>query len=954
MEGTSGSGSGISRVPGGVLCRTDAGFLCVGKNAVSHPVLKSLPYEHTVESWFREGFPDAEYNCSHATAINIPRADAPGILAIQGAKGLGKSKFIAETLKALPDTTSVLFITFQISLANASLRVLGPHAKMYSEQSGCLLPEAHPRLCVVINSVGRVEPGYEVVIIDELVSVVNAIAGTNLILPRTRTDILVHLHAILEQARCVIVADAMLDARCLRFLLSCCRGVGKPPKPFRLYDYTHRLHSDYTYVAHAYEDTWHDRLKKVLEAGGKVVVACMTVKHVDALKALYGHKYTTLSYTRKDNPETLIAHMRRGVDECWTGCQLLLYSPVITAGCSFERAHFDFAFFYGKCNLAPARTAIQMLARVRDISNKCVHVFISKFDGDSCALGYKPLPEEDDAHSHAHAHAHGSLEEHHLDLLRQLNAFNAREELVCRAAFPYYFWLLAVQSGIGITFEMAESHSYMLPISTTESGGCMSREDVLLATATTARLEKPSAHAWDIRTKKNFDASYAGRLLQRAGSLHLERATALHLLDGITVLKEGMPCSALGFARSRDTRSRSWVVLTAQRALLALAATSAESRCVAIGSPSSVILPRTTVFYDTAAEGADFQPPELRTQACFLNALDSYVDPAEALDTSTSLDATWVIAAADASVRTQDVPVTKTALDLPRPFELDTACVTAVREAVDYAVRTLFDADDVKGLQEAWIGVNVRVGNALATADAVVISRHNLWNVLIFRASGTACNAYDFDVIKGMALLTRIPAPYRRGALVLVYFETSQLVTVDTSRWGAAVSFKHHLDTKTRLCAWDAASCVFFMLFHATGEIDVCYSNESTVVTHGSIEAAFAGVASNKVVSWGFRDGFHNAYTKRVCDLEYVLAAQLPVAEPEVTIAIDSVHPESSPVGAAPTVGVCRLRMLYRSAVKNCALVVFQQDRDPKCLEIYSMPSVAFLTLHRCLDTHTL
>ena len=966
---------------------TEAGFVCLADRAVTHSVLKRLPYEHTVESWVRDCFPDAVYQSSDSATIVIPHADAEGILAIQGAKGLGKSKFIASTIAAMPESTTVLFITFQISLANASLRVLGPCAKLYSQHEGLLPPEGYPRLCVVINSLSRVEPGYDVVVVDELVSVVNSIASTQLIAPSLRTDILVHLHAILRSAKRVIVADAMLDAKCLRFLLSCCLdtategeevaaatvatvpAVASVPKQLRVYDFTHRPHDDYRYVAHAVEDTWKRALRGFLEKGHRVVVACMTKAQAELLKEEYQSRCSTYCYTG-DDTVLLSAQMREGVDEHWDKCQLLVYSPVITAGCSFERPHFDYAFFYGKCNLASARTAIQMLSRVRDISKKRVHVFLSQFGSNECALGYAPLFETEDDEDDDDENAQQTLrlcattrtlKEHHLDLLKQLNEFRDREQLICKTAFPYYFWLFAVQSGAVITFEYEQSHSALLTSHEKNLRGVGVSDD-LDGPCFVVKAEKHFAHAWDIRCDKEYNR-YNGKLLQRAGALHADRAAELNFFSGVRVTKETLTKEPLGVGRLKDARSRAWAVLVAQRALVLATATGGKRR-VLVTEPDSCqacVQPYVTAVFPPAAELATCQPPDLRIQAPLKPAFKGYFTfDVSDVHVNVAVEDAWLLAALDVSVRTSGTPMTAAALAVERPSELDAGCLKRISGAVEEAFGSFFigageDADVTDACTEAWVGLNVTMGSGsgAAVADAVVVSR-GVWNVLIFRASGCARWAYDFDVVKGLALMTRVP---RRGLLKLLYMEAGQLVTVDASRWGSYTSLRYHLESKTCLQSNDTPPQVVFMYLHARG-VDVLGADDdalSPFKTYATLRDAFIdpslGIEDGccKVVSWGFREHFNSEFEKRVCDLEYTLVCKLSTFNGDV-IPIAAVSPELEDTVSSS--GVHRLHMLYHSVLKKCSLMLFLNDCPPKCIEIYSIPSVAFLNLSSCTELH--
>ena len=374
--------------------RTAAGFIVFGNThaAVTHPAITALPYERSIQPWVRAYFPDAEYVARGDDVRAIDDDDLPlhtfrGVLALQGAKGLGKSKAVHAAVARLAPATTAVQITFRRCLAWSSNRLMGEGAALYTDvpASTTLSARAFPRLTILINSISRVRGCYDVVVIDELVSVVDMLAGRRLMGAESRIAALFTLAQLIAGARVVLVADAVLDAACLQFVCLC-RRINDPAAhvPLRVLDYTYRLHRDYAYVAHENEATWRAALDTALAAGKHVVVPCMTKGMANRLAAAYGAKYTVRCYTADVDPAQLHEHMR-DIHTHWAGVQLLIYSPVITAGCSFELAHYDVVFFYGMAGLGSVRSAMQMIARVRSIASKTVHVYVSR------AQRYTPL-----------------------------------------------------------------------------------------------------------------------------------------------------------------------------------------------------------------------------------------------------------------------------------------------------------------------------------------------------------------------------------------------------------------------------------------------------------------------------------------------------------------------------------------------------------------------------------
>ncbi len=70
------------------------------------------------------------------------------------------------------------------------------------------------------------------------------------------------------------------------------------------------------------------------------------------------------------------------VAEYWKTCQLLIYSPTITAGVSFEDPHFDcLVAFVSNSHFAPTvDTTLQQLMRVRQLRDGDMHLYVHEFD----------------------------------------------------------------------------------------------------------------------------------------------------------------------------------------------------------------------------------------------------------------------------------------------------------------------------------------------------------------------------------------------------------------------------------------------------------------------------------------------------------------------------------------------------------------------------------------------
>jgi hypothetical protein len=319
-------------------------------------------------------FPDSIITRDPCTRItDIPSVDSGGTLVIHAQKGFGKSV----ALRLLKESTfrglTIIHINFSRTLSYFSATKRGPDVHHYATGEGGL---AQPLLEVVVNSLPRVKRIYDVVILDEAVSIMESIAS-DLVSPSHRLSILSKLMTLLKAAKYVILADAGTEPYTVHMV----RTLRGKHTILRFLDYTFRPNEGH--VCKFYEGLldWQHALRGAAVAGKNIVIACMTikmVKHCAALVRSLGLRSVQVYYdgSDRDGEGDVVAAMKDV--SIWSRTSILIYSPVITAGCSYEEKHFHTLFFYGfsSKSTGSVRAALQMTSRVRDLADKEIHVFI--------------------------------------------------------------------------------------------------------------------------------------------------------------------------------------------------------------------------------------------------------------------------------------------------------------------------------------------------------------------------------------------------------------------------------------------------------------------------------------------------------------------------------------------------------------------------------------------------
>lgn len=429
------------------------GFVLYDGLTVANPAIEQHEFVESIEPWMSR-YPLADYTKTEATSIEPPNLKDPSrrIIAIQAQKGMGKSKAIRKSVQTLPDDATILVITFRRSLAWSSAHLLGRDSSIYQEElQSSLYETAQPVLTVVVNSLGRCKGEWEYVIIDEVVSVVDSICSST-IDPARRITILGTLGRLLEAAKCVVIADAALESATVDFIL-CAAGLRYSlGSELLVTDYTHRNHSDYIFRPMHNLDSWLDVLDSEVASGKNVVIPCMTKNMALNLSRRFKDSgYTTQCYVAGMDPKLLSTHMGN-VHEHWTRVQVLIFSPVITAGVSYELDHFDTCFLYAMPGLGTPRSAMQMISRVRNYRNRRVYVYIHRCTRYDTPL--EPIPSDpepiEDAPEDDVASSSRFIVNKSLDIIDWITE---RDEVRARRAFAYDLFSMVVFTGASICFD---------------------------------------------------------------------------------------------------------------------------------------------------------------------------------------------------------------------------------------------------------------------------------------------------------------------------------------------------------------------------------------------------------------------------------------------------------------------------------------------------------------------
>lgn len=296
-------------------------------------------------------------------------------LAVKGGMKIGKTKHLRELLdRNYPqDSISpaiIRMISFRRTFASAAHKIFNEF-HIYSSSRGQLSHSAHPRLIIQVESLHRLDFGHapepvDLIILDECESILEQF---NSGLSRKLQKAFTIFEWMVATAHRLICIDADLSNRSYNFLQSV-----RPYYPIYYHWNQYQPAQNNIYYCTSIRGRWLEHLYYKLSSNNRLVIATNSRNEAEILNEFVQKTFPTLSvqlYTGH-TPQKEI-HFAK-IDHYWSKLDVLIYTPTISAGLSYEGERFDclFGFFTDySCNVEICR---QMIGRVRSINTYYIYL----------------------------------------------------------------------------------------------------------------------------------------------------------------------------------------------------------------------------------------------------------------------------------------------------------------------------------------------------------------------------------------------------------------------------------------------------------------------------------------------------------------------------------------------------------------------------------------------------
>jgi hypothetical protein len=311
-------------------------------------------------------------------------------LFVKSAMKMGKTKKLAEYMAAhFADTASrehvIRFISFRQTFSG-NIKESFPDFTLYSDSKGGL---SQARLIVQVESLHRLDivagsDPPDLLVLDECESIFEQFESKNIRYFHACFD---KFRYLLQHSRHVICMDAHLGVRTFNSVFSI-RG-GQEQSQF--HENTYKNATSDLYLLTGDKIKWLGMLYESLSKDERCVIPISSLADAKVVMAKISELFPTKKiklYSRETQVSEKTEHFSR-VAKYWAQYDVLIYTPTITAGISFEVKHYHKIFGYFTSLSCPVETCTQMIGRIRDVADKTLVIYFS------CPPASLPTTRED-------------------------------------------------------------------------------------------------------------------------------------------------------------------------------------------------------------------------------------------------------------------------------------------------------------------------------------------------------------------------------------------------------------------------------------------------------------------------------------------------------------------------------------------------------------------------------
>jgi len=297
-------------------------------------------------------------------------------------KGVGKTEALFAMINECYAGGVIVAFSHRRTFAAELCRQLPGFVNYEDIKGGAIDPLVHNRIVVQIESLSRIsldqiyrhQASVDLLIMDESESIIEQLDSG---LDRRAAHSWSTFNWLTQYSEHVIALDANMGPRTLQlFARREANSVGNNDLIIVRNNYQRAADTEYLFTIEP--EQWRAHLMADLEEGLKLVIPINSATEANALHRDITERYPAKSvklYTGETDAAVKTDDITN-IDEVWSGCDVLIYTPTITSGVSYKGDTFDKVYAWFQHTSCSVRACDQMMGRVRSIRTKKAVVMI--------------------------------------------------------------------------------------------------------------------------------------------------------------------------------------------------------------------------------------------------------------------------------------------------------------------------------------------------------------------------------------------------------------------------------------------------------------------------------------------------------------------------------------------------------------------------------------------------
>ncbi len=302
-------------------------------------------------------------------------------LVVHAAMKMGKTKALTTYMQThFTDTlrpNNIRIVSFRQTFSG-NIKEKFPEFTLYSDVSG---PLTQSRLIIQVESLWRLRVEAappDLLVLDECESIFEQFDSG--LLRGNFNECFAKFQYLIRYSKHVVCMDAGLTNRTFRVLRAMRCGGDNAIYTHCVYHYNSYANAtDDNYYVTSDKVRWLGMLYNSVDEDERIAIPTSSVSEAKVLDTNLRKRYPG-KRIKMYSAETLASEKREhftDVNAYWGELDILIYTPTVSAGVSFERKHFDKIFGYFTDKSCPVETCVQMIGRIRDVATHEHYICIS-------------------------------------------------------------------------------------------------------------------------------------------------------------------------------------------------------------------------------------------------------------------------------------------------------------------------------------------------------------------------------------------------------------------------------------------------------------------------------------------------------------------------------------------------------------------------------------------------